>query len=384
MRPTLSFLLSLLLAPLAALQAADQTLFMNEDAWHYFTAASDVKRGKGDEEDGPAMRPEFTLTKKGLENYIDEIARGHVTHFAMNLNSQRANFPSKALEPLWKSLDEPERYHLDYIRVMKGLYESGVDPYKTWIDRCRAKNIQPWISIRMNDLHRWDEPKSPNISNFWHEHPEYRLRPDAWDNGLDYSHEPVRKRMLDFITEVLDRYDPEGLEIDLMRFKRYLPIGREKESAPIFTQYMREIRQVANAAAARRGHTITLSVRLSSKPSEARNLGMEADHWAKEGIVDMIVATSPWETIDFDIPLAEWRAWTGNKVQIIPSADDGIINDRRRRKATFEDYRRWASIMHERGAKGLYIFNLAWHPQEGSVWNGVLSRGLAPKTDDAP
>ena len=336
-----------------------------------------MKRGKGDEWVEP-MRPEFTLTKKGLENYIDEIVRGHVTHFVMNLNSQRANFPSKTFEPLWKSLDEPERDHLDYIRAMKALYESGVDPYKVWIDRCRVKGIHPWISIRMNDLHRWDVAKSPNISTFWHEHPEYRLRPEGWDNGLDYTLEPVRKRMLDFITEVLDRYDPEGLELDLMRFRRYLPIGREKECAPIFTAYMREIRKVANAAAAKRGHTITLSVRLSSKPSESRKLGMEADVWAKEGIVDVIVPTSPWESIDFDIPLAEWRTWTGDQVPIVPSADEGITENGKRRIATFEEYRRWARIMHERGAKGLYLFNFFMHPQDGPVWNGVLSGGLAP------
>jgi hypothetical protein len=324
------------------------------------------------------MRPEFTVTKKGLENYIDEIARGHLTHFVMNLNCQRANFPSKTFEPIWKSLDEPERDHLDYIRALKALYESGVDPYKVWIDRCRVKGVKPWISIRMNDLHRHDVPKSPWISTFWHEHPEYRLRPDGWDNGLDYTLEPVRKRMLDFITEVLNRYDPEGLELDLMRFRRYLPIGREKECAPIFTAYMREIRKVVNAAAAKRGHTITLSVRLKSKPSGSRELGMEADVWAKEGIVDVIVPTSPWESFDFDIPLAEWRTWTGDKVLIVPSADEAITENGKRRIATLEEYRRWASIMHERGAKGLYLFNFFMHPQDGTVWNGVLSGGLAP------
>ena len=63
MRPILPLLAALLLSPLAALHAAEPVLFMNEDAWHYFTAASDVKRGKGDE-DIPPMLPQFTLTKK--------------------------------------------------------------------------------------------------------------------------------------------------------------------------------------------------------------------------------------------------------------------------------------------------------------------------------
>jgi len=377
MKPTLTLLTALLLASFTTLPAADDALFMNEDAWHYFVAAPEVKRGKGDI-DVEVMHPKFALTKKGLENYIDEIARGHVTHFLMNLNTQRANFPSITLEPVWKSLDEPERYQLDYIRAMKALYESGVDPYKVWIDRCRVKGIQPWISIRMNDLHVTDDPKSPEISTFWHEHPEYRLGRKSFDGGLDYTFEPVRRRMLDFITEVLDRYDPDGLELDIIRFPRYLPVGREKEGATVFTAYLREIRKVVNAAAAKRGHKITLSVRLLPKPAESRNLGMEADVWAKEGLVDLIVPCNHWASIDFDIPLAEWRTWTGDKVAIIPGADSGITENGKRRLATLEEYCRWAAIMRERGAKGLYLFNLFMHPQDGPVWNGVLSEGLAP------
>lgn len=124
-----SLLAALLLAPLATVHTADHVTFMNEDAWHYFTAAPGVNRGHSDDS-AEVMRPEFTLTKKGLENYIDEILRGRVTHFLMNLNSQRANFPSKTFEPLWTSLDEPERAHRDDIPAMKALYESGVDPYK--------------------------------------------------------------------------------------------------------------------------------------------------------------------------------------------------------------------------------------------------------------
>jgi acetyl esterase/lipase len=367
----------LLIAAPTILHAADHATFFNEDAWHYFTATPDVKRGKGDEP-VEVMRPEFTLTRKGLENYIDEIARGHVTHFLMNLNTQRANFPSKTFEPLWKSLDEPERDHLDYIRAMKALYETGVDPYEVWINRCRMKGMHPWISVRMNDLHRTDDPKSPNISTFWHEHPEFRLKPKGFDSGLNYMFEPVRKRMLDFVTEVLERYDPDGLELDLIRFPFYLPKGREKECAPVFTAYMREIREVVNAAAAKRGHAITFSVRLLPKPAESLNLGMEADVWAKEGIVDMIVPCNHWVTIDFDIPLAEWRSWTGDRVPIVPGADSGITEGGKRRLATFDEYRRWARNMHERGARGLYLFNLFMHPQDGPVWNGILSGGLDP------
>jgi hypothetical protein len=110
---------------------------------------------------------------------------------------------------------------------------------------------------------------------------------------------------------------------------------------------------------------------------------MEADVWAKEGIVDVIVPTSPWESIDFDIPLAEWRTWTGDKVPIVPSADEGITENGKRRIATFEEYRRWASIMHERGAKGLYLFFSA--PRDdtarASCGNGAKSDFLSLKSE---
>jgi hypothetical protein len=69
---------------------------------------------------------------------------------------------------------------------------------------------------------------------------------------------------------------------------------------------------------------------------------------------------------------------TGDRVPIFPGADSGIAENGKRRFAHFEEYRRWARVMHERGAKGLYLFNLFQHPQDGPVWNGVLSGGLAP------
>ncbi|MBQ0033453.1 MAG: hypothetical protein KBT68_11735, partial [bacterium] len=151
-------------------------LFMNEDNWHFWFAST-LTPELAEREACVPLGPGMTPTKEGLEAYIDAIARGQVTHFLMNVNGQRANFPSKVLEPIWTSLDEPERNHEEWVRTLKRLADEGLDPYRVWIDRCRAKGVKPWISIRMNDLPRTGAPKCPNISTLWRRHPELQIDP---------------------------------------------------------------------------------------------------------------------------------------------------------------------------------------------------------------
>lgn len=344
-------------------------LFVNEDCWHFWMADS--------REGYTPLKPGIGSTRQGLEGYIDEIARGKVTHFLMNVNGQRANFPSRVFEPVWTSLDEPDRRHEKWVMTLKRLADEGIDPYRVWIGRCRQKGVSPWISVRMNDLHRTGQKDCPNISTLWRQRPELQVRPgNEWDNGFDYSKKEVRKRMLGFVREVLDRYDADGLELDLLRFPRYLPIGREAELAHVLTYFIGEVRAEVDAAAKRRGHRIVLSVRVPATPQKCRDAGLAVDGWAKGKLVDMIVPCNMWANIRFDLPLAEWREWTASAADIVPGADSGITEKGVRREATLTEYRRWAGEMRKRGARELYLYNLFLHPQDGEVWNGVLSDGL--------
>lgn len=360
--------------PMARTEAA--RLFVNEDAWHFWIADSGNAAHMRREGFTP-MKSGIGSTRRGLEAYIDEIARGRVTHFIMNVNGQRANFASKTLEPIWTSLDEPDRDHEEWVRTLKRLSDEKIDPYRVWINRCRVKGVSPWISIRMNDLHRTTNPRCPNISTLWRRHPELQLNPKSpWDNGFDYSRPEVRSRMLGFVREVLERYDIDGLELDLMRFTRYLPDGREAELASVFTSFVRDIRRAVDASAAARKRRIMLSVRVMAYPRNSRERGLQVDVWAKEGLVDMVVPCNMWANIRFDISAADWRKWIGTRAEVVPGADSGITENGRRRQATLAEYRRWAAAMRANGATDLYLYNLFLNPQDGEVWNGVLSDGL--------
>ncbi|MEI6502487.1 MAG: hypothetical protein WCP21_15860, partial [Armatimonadota bacterium] len=73
------------------------------------------------------------------------------------------------------------------------------------------------------------------------------------------------------------------------------------------TQWLRDVRKLVEEAAATRGHPIALGVRVPSRVEVAQGWGLDAVAWAKEGLVDLVVVTPRWATLEFDMPIAEWK-----------------------------------------------------------------------------
>ena len=349
-------------------------LVFNEDDSHFFG------------------RPAEKMTEAGLLEYLDEVtASGAVTHFFMCPNAMRANFDSKAFEPVWTAMSEPGRKPGWGPRV-KLLHDRGIDPYAVWAKGCRARGVSPWLSMRMNDVHSVHDPSFCSHSTFWLKHPEFRRVPDAivknggdWTKwALDYSHPEVRAYSLAFVKELLGRYDVDGIECDWMRFPEHLPPGRETEFAGCLTEFMREVRRAADAAARRLGHSVLVGARVDSDPAAALRRGTDAFAWAREGSVDWIVPCNFFASVDFELPYADWRRRIDEanpKVRVIPGADSGVLMPGKRwqrRLLTLEEYCGWADRMYAQGAEGVYLFNLFQHPATGSVWKAVLTRGLTP------
>ena len=83
--------------------------------------------------------------------------------------------------------------------------------------------------------------------------------------------------------------------------------GKESDGGVILTRWMRDVRKLVNQAAAKRGHSIRLGVRVPSRPEVASALGLDAITWAHEGSIDLLVVTPRFSTIEFDMPIQEWR-----------------------------------------------------------------------------
>ena len=296
---------------LLACLVAFSGFIINEDDSHFFMS----------------REPE-QMSLEGLNAFVDQYAGTKVTHLFLCPNAQKASYRSDVWSAIWdmepnqvEPKDDPVATR--WMANAKLLNERGLDPYKIWIARCREKSISPWLSMRMNDVHNVDNVNSYIHAKFWIDHPDYWRVPGGagWtDRAFDYAIPEVRDHHMKFIRELLDRYDPDGLELDWMRFGYHFKPGQEAEGRTILTQFMRDVRALTREWSEKRGHPILLGARVPTKPESAYGLGMDAVAWVKEGLIDMLVPTPFWATTDFDIPVEQWRKDLG-----LTPASDSIV-----------------------------------------------------------
>ena len=348
---------------------ASPILVVNEDNSAYF---SQRKYGGG-------------LNEAGLRDYVRELAAGRrMTHFFMCPNAMCVNVESQVMTTTWDAIRRPGTKVRDWQYGVALLHAAGVDPYAVWIDECRKQGVSPWLSIRMNDVHHASDPTESMHSDFWLGHPEFRrcqkMSRGGWtDLALDYSHREVRDYIVAFVSEMLARYDVDGVELDWMRFPRHLPPGKEAESSPCLDEVVAAVRARADDAAVRLSHPVRLGVRVPTRPEAARATGLDVAKWCASGWVDWVVPCNFFQSVDFDLPFAEWTkvvAGAARPVTVLPGLDNGIVVNGKRRALTFDEYAAFAHRMYGQGANGVYVFNIFDLPKEDGVRAALLTKGL--------
>ncbi|HPC15320.1 MAG TPA: hypothetical protein P5318_04040 [Candidatus Hydrogenedentes bacterium] len=346
-------MLSFILLGLALNAAESPGLIINEDDSHFF-----------------GSRTADQMTREGLIAFVDQYAGTKVSHLFLCPNAMKASFASKVFDPIWhvdgREIPDNEPFARRWIENARLLDERGLDPYAIWIARCREKGISPWLSMRMNDVHNVDNVNSYIHGSFWVEHPEYWRVPGStgsWvDRAFDYAIPEVRDHHMRFIRELLDRYDPDGLELDWMRFGYHFKPGHEAEGREILNRFMRDVRDLTMRRAADLGHPIRLGARVPAHPDAARGLGMDGETWVREGLIDLLVPTPFWATTDFDIPVELWRDRLGGDARNIVLAPGGEILVRphpggKAIENDIESARGFAAGAWHRGADQIYLFN---------------------------
>lgn len=368
-------------------------LVLNADNDHYYHDASHI---------GKLLPLDVRISKEGPRKYLEMISRGgKVTHLFANAVGQRANYDSKVADPIWLAIDEAKARGLEpdpWPLNAKKLYDLGVDPFVELCRLGRAYGVSVWISQRMNDVHHVDRPWNVRTNRLWYEHPEWHRSFGVdhskligfWpDEAFNYALPEVREFEFAVFRELVDRYDAEGYELDFMRFWQHLTPGREREEAPILTDFIRRCRAYTCAKAKSRGHDILLSTRVPSSFDAARAFGFDPETWAREGLVDLIVVANFWATADTDFDFDRWRARiaaVNPKVTVLPGLCDNVSSGAAGSKVVPTDLaavRGWADNVFALGAKGVYVFNLAWMTED--VQRAVCAQGLDPvPTANAP
>ncbi len=296
-------------------------LALNEDNSHFYISRSADK-----------------MSVDGLKEMVDHYVKGtQVKQLVFCPNSMCTSYASEVWDPIWHDYDDPDlikkevtvKYQMQWQSNALLLHKKGIDPYKVWIDYSREIGISPWLSMRMNDIHYVDDTTSFIHSSFWKENPQLRRVPDhfsRWtDRAFDYGQKEVREHHMALIRELFERYDFDGLELDWMRFAYHFRPGHEEEGIPLLTEFMTEVRHLADDYAIRRGHPIRIGVRVPSRPWTAKGLGVDAVTWAKRGLVDMLVVTPFWASIETDMPIEKWKELLGDSPVILAAGLETLL-----------------------------------------------------------
>jgi hypothetical protein len=226
--------------------------------------------------------------------------------------------------------------------------------------------VSPWLSMRMGDMHN-----AANLEHCGH-HEMYRSRDDlrrvtyrpfaiANDRALDYAQPEVYDYHMRLVREMAERYDPDGLELDWSRHFAYLRPGRELADSTVMTKFVADAKRAARSAGERLGHEVRLGVRVPATPRTARWLGLDAVQWAREGLVDYVVPAPLWYTIDFGMPIAEWKELLAGTQAMLGAGLErhaqAFPRGRREQPASVEVVRGAAAAFLRQGADRVYLFN---------------------------
>ena len=242
--------------------------------------------------------------------------------------------------------------------------ERGQDPFGNFLTYLRQAGKEVFITYRMNDVHNANDPNDPGTASFKKQHPEWLVDPSApqrkdgdWMNyGFDYSHAEVRAYILRSLTDLAERYDVDGFQLDWMRFPRHLSgttAGQAWSKRDALTGFVASVRKMLDEVGSRRGRRMLLAVRVPTTPAGCKYLGVDVAEWARQKLIDFLTP-APFLSCDYVIPFEAFRNLLADHP--IPLYAGTDLNHSGRCH-TVESYRGWALSMYDQGADGLNLFN---------------------------
>ena len=337
-------------------------LFFNEDLNHFIhtRAINDIDVGEAE-----------------ILAFIDQYKDSGITDFVINTSASMAWYPSKRGENIldhYEKLVKQGRVRKDDSCIAKSLKlihriyrEKNLDMYQMWIERLRMIGIHPWISIRMNDIHYYNDKDNILHSDFFHSgknirRGDHRPYSNQYDMAFDFMNEEVRYQCMEIIKDTLETFDMYGLELDWMREIYSIRIGKEYEGQKVINNFMEEINSEVKKAEIRYGHTIKIGVRLPSTPQKCLALGFDFFDWVENGYVDLITVTPRWSSSDNLMPMDLWKKILKNTSVTLAAGLEILIDayNRPGRKYMYNSFETAVGTSagyYGLGADAVYLFN---------------------------
>ena len=330
------------------------------------------------------------FTTDVLHGTVDEVA---------GLTDVHLLSPGLGWIPVWDSQIYPAAEHYQRWEQTTGLQAdtygqflmAGGDILQEFIDRCRETGQVPFISFRMNDPHHQHHAddfvagiyrlRSQWISDFYLAHLDDRLGDDYLTNfrsrGLNWMVPEVREQKYEFLREILENYDIDGVELDFLRWDGYFKTSETTEAKreAVMTAFISHIRTLLDTTA-KPGQHRWLGIRV---PSYFRTQGQPyMKNYSDMGIDLQAVTAAGVDFVNLSVsyPLVQQTDLAEIRLLIPDTAiffemtyvtwdppARGIQLDFFR--STDEQFYTTADLAYRQGANGISLFNFQYFRGNG-------------------
>ncbi len=310
----------------------------------------------------------FSNADGNVENWIRNIfaplENSHVDalFWCDGAGGNTASYDSEVLELTGKRIGQVNPHLLRWIK-------EGNDPPKLVVREAHKRKLDVFYSFRVNDIHDGHIPAE--FPTFKEENPEWMLGDQFGEfaTSLNFGLPEVRELKLRTIEEIFDKYDFDGIELDLMRFPRFFREFLEYRNAFLLTDFMRTVRQRLDEDAKRRGRPVKIAVRVDENLTACQLNGFDLRTWINEGLLDVLIIGDYAFPGGRDIRVFKDLAH-GKPVQVyvcVAHPHKIIGGANHARGGGSEVLRGLAANYWAQGADGMYTFNLFPHNQLNQV-----------------
>ena len=308
-----------------------------------------------------AKRLEPPASLHMLQWPVDEVAGTSVDTLVLGLGYSDVYFHrSKVGRVVGQRKDSWDSW-IDWriVRMAEAAEQLDTDQLEVCIDRGRHLGIRVIPSLKLQDVSppgdercgwlKWEQKQAVCIG----EEGRYLY-------AYDWMHDAVAAAKLDLVREVIDDYGADGIELDFMFDLRYFGQGQADAGASVMTAFVRNVHDIAAAAAAQRGTPVSVSVRISADNERNLAAGLRVEQWLQAGLLDWVVAEDSGLLVDSE-PKPSWlpAATTRHGAAAYYRPPRRVYHE-----ATItphiEMYRGLLQTLREGGWQGLYHGYLLW------------------------
>ena len=238
---------------------------------------------------------------------VDQLASSGADTFVYfaTVEGGTALYPSQVCQ-LWGTETKKWTHYVWYRagKILRQLIDEGHDPLKIMCDRCHETGLfmiaSSWVSLQGGT--REEDEGLGRVSAFAMDNPQFHVGkdPDPRAKGIrksrfNFLHAEVRQERLRLFEELLSKYETDGVDLNLTWSMPFCRFDQVSELAPVLTQWLRDLRKVADKAEQSQGRHKRIFTLIPAHPKAWDLAGYQVPTWVSEKLVDGLFCESSYD-----------------------------------------------------------------------------------------